>query len=81
MKYKVGDKFYKYDKRSKHVEELEITEIYYKFNKTIKGKYNYDDSSLEELLKDGTLTDNQEAVKKKAIADIEAQFGIKLKEV
>lgn len=81
MKYKRGDKFYKYDKRSKVVDEVEVEDTYYKLNKSVKGKYNYNEESLQELINNGTLTDNQEAIKQKAIEDIEKQFGIKLKEV
>lgn len=81
MKYKVGDKFYKYDSRAKRVDEIEITEIYYRLSKTVKGKYNFNDETLQGLIDDGTLIDDQEAVKKKAIEDLEKQFNIKLKEV
>lgn len=81
MKYKRRDKFYKYDKRSKVVDEVEVEDTYYKLNKSVKGKYNYNEESLQELINNGTLTDNQEAIKQKAIEDIEKQFGIKLKEV
>lgn len=79
--YKVGDKFYRYNKKTKELEELQIEYIQYVFDKKIGSRANYSPVELDKLIDEGIITDDPNVLKLEAIAKIEKQFGIKLKEV
>lgn len=81
MKYKKGQKLYRNNKKTGEIEELEIIDILYVLNRSVKSKYNYNEEELDSLVKDETLLDNIDNAKLQAIKRIEEQFGIKLKEV
>lgn len=81
MKYKKGQKLYRNNKKTGEIEELEIIDILYVLNRSVKSKYNYNEEELDSLIKDETLLDNIDNAKLQAIKRIEEQFGIKLKEV
>lgn len=79
--YKIGDKFYRYNKKTKELEELEIANIQYVFNKKIGSRANFTTDEIHKLLEDGVVTNNIDILKREAISKLEEQFGIKLKEV
>ncbi len=80
-KYKIGDKFYKLNKTTKEIEEIQIKDIQYVFSKKISSKLNYTEEEIEELIDKGVITDDKDDIKNKAIADLEKRFGIKLQEI
>lgn len=79
--YKVGDVFYRYNKKTKELEELQIEYIQYVFDKKIGSRANYTTEEIQKLMTEGVITDDANVLKLEAIAKIEKQFGIKLKEV
>lgn len=81
MKYQVGQKLYRNNKKSGELEELEIIDILYVLSRSVKSKYNHNEEELNSLIKDEVLLDNIDNAKLQAIKRIEEQFGIKLKEV
>lgn len=80
-KYKIGDKFYRLNKTTKNVEEISIIDVQYVFSKKVGSRQNYVGEEIDELIEKGTITDDKDAIKNKAIADLEKKFGIKLKEI
>lgn len=79
--YKIGDKFYRYNKKTKELEELEIANIQYVFNRKIGSRANFTVDEIHKLLEDKVITANIDILKRDAILKLEEQFGIKLKEV
>ena len=79
--YRVGDVFYRYNKKTKELEELQIEYIQYVFDKKIGSRANYTTEEIQKLMTEGVITDDANVLKLEAIAKIEKQFGIKLKEV
>lgn len=79
--YKIGDKFYRYNKKTKELEELEIANIQYVFNRKIGSRANFTIDEIHKLLEDKVITANIDILKREAISKLEEQFGIKLKEV
>lgn len=77
----IGQKYFRFNKKTKELEDLEIIDIKYVFNKKIGSKTNYTQCEIEDLIKNGEITDKVNALKEEAIANLEEQFGIKLKEV
>ena len=81
MKYKKGQVLYKTNLRTNEVESIKIVDIYYGLSKHVGSKSNFTEEELDYLIAGGTLSDDVEIVKAKAIKDLEDKFGIKLKEV
>lgn len=76
-----GQKYFRFNKKTKELEDLEIVDIQYVFNRRIGSRSNFTQEEIENFIADGTITDEVDALKEKAIAQLEEQFGIKLKEV
>lgn len=81
MKYKKGQILYKTNLRTNEVESIKIIDIYYGLSKHIGNKSNFTEEELDYLIDGGTLSDDINIVKAKAIKDLEEKFGIKLKEI
>lgn len=81
MKYQVGQRLYRNNKKSGELEELEIVDILYVLSRSVKSKYNYNEKDLNQLIENKVILDDIEGAKQEAIRQLEEQFGIKLKEV
>lgn len=81
MKYKVGQKLFKPNKRTGEIDEITITEILYSTSGRINNKCLFTEDDLDELEENGTISLDKDIVKRNAIEKVEKQFGIKLKEV
>lgn len=79
--FQKGTVLYRKNKKNNTMEEIYIEEVLYRLSKPVVNNRNHSKESLNKLIKDGVLSDNYDAVKAKAIKDLEEQFGIKLKEV
>lgn len=80
-KYKIGDKFYKLNKTTKEIEEIQIKDIQYVFSKKVSSRLSYTEEEIKELIDRDIITDDRDTIKNKAIADLEKKFGIKLQEI
>lgn len=78
---KVGKVYYRFNKKTKEIENLTIVDIQYVFDRKIGSRANFTKHEIEELISNETITDNSDVLKRAAIEKIEKQFGIKLKEV
>lgn len=78
---KKGDTFYRFNRKTKEIDFLNVVDILYVFDKKIGSRANFTQEEIRDLLEDGTITDDVDILKKEAIRKIEEQFNIKLKEV
>lgn len=80
-KPKVGKTYYRFNKKTKELEEYKIIGVKYVFDKKIGSKNTFTEDEIDWKIKDGELSDDFNSVKLKEIKKLEEQFGIKLKEV
>lgn len=79
--YKVGDRFYSRNKRTGETRVVTITEMKYKFDFFVGNKNNYTEDEIREMLEEGILCTDYNAIKRDEIRKLEEKYGIKLKEV
>lgn len=77
----IGQKYYRLNKKTKALEDFKIVDVLYVLNRKIGSRMNFTQNELENMIHQGELSTDTEVLKKQAIAKLEEQFGIKLKEV
>lgn len=81
MKYKIGDKFYRFNNKTKEVDVIEIIDIKYVFDRHVKNVKNFSELDIDDLIEDKRIYTDIEEVKRLEIEQLENKYNIKLKEV
>jgi len=81
MKYKIGDKFYRFNNKTKEVDTIEIVDIKYVFDKHVRNIKNFSELDIDDLIEDKRIYTDIEEVKRLEIEQLENKYNIKLKEV